>query len=148
MGRLGREWVRSHRYLMALGLLTAGLASGACNQSPSQVERSAVESLVRQHAAAWEAGDTALLKAVLHEDARIAYPRRRVDRSTWLQEMDAFSEAHADTRIHIHRIVVDGQDFAVEWQFATTDRLTGIRTAVSDAIIGRVRAGSIVRGKQ
>ena len=27
----------------------------------------------------------------------------------------------------------------MEWQFATTDRLTGIRTAVSDAIIGRVR---------
>lgn len=129
-------------------LLAAVLAlAGACRQ-PAEEGRLAVEELVRRHATAWETGDTALLRRVVHEDAVIAYPRRRLDRAGWIRELASFSEAHTDTRIYVHRILVDGQGFAVEWQFATTERASGVRTAVSDAIVGRVRDGRIVEWKE
>ena len=144
----GNDPVRSRHYLLALGLLVAGVSCGPDRESRGQVERIALEHLVHQHAAAWETGDTVLLKEILHENARLAYPRRRVDRATWLQELDAFSQAHTDTRVYIHQITVDGQDFAVEWQFATTERSSGTRTAVSDAIIGRVQDGKIILWKE
>lgn len=107
-----------------------------------------MEHLVRQHASAWETGDTTLLMEVLHETARLAYARHRVDRATWVQELSSFSQTHTDTRIYIHQITVDAQDFAVEWQFATTDLSSGARTAVSDAIIGRVQDGKIILWKE
>ena len=140
--------VRYRRYLLALGVLLAGVACGPGGESEGRVDRSAVEHLVHQLAVAWETGDTTLLKGVLHESARLAYPRRRVDRATWVQELDSFSQTHTDTRIYVHQITVDGQDFAVEWQFATTDRGSGTRTVVSDAIIGRVQDGRIILWKE
>ena len=65
-----------------------------------------------------------------------------------MQELDSFSQTHADTRVYIHQVTVDGQEFAVEWQFATTDRSSGTRTAVSDAIMGRVQDGKIILWKE
>ena len=42
----------------------------------------------------------------------------------------------------------DGNDVAVEWQFASTNKITGNRTAVSDAIIGRIQDGKIIVWKE
>ena len=108
----------------------------------------AVEALVRDHAQAWMTGDTALARRILHEDARFAYPRKRVDKETWISELAAFHRAAEDVRVYVHRVVVDGSEFAVEWQFASTDGTTGARTAVGDAIIGEVRDGRIVLWKE
>jgi ketosteroid isomerase-like protein len=115
------------------------------SDSPARAE---VEALVRSHARAWETGDTALMRRIVHEDALLAYPRRRVDRDTWVRELAEFARAQERTRVYVHRTLVDGEDFAVEWQFATTERATGVRTAVSDAIIGRVEDGRIVLWKE
>lgn len=123
-------------------------SSGGSGTGSGAVSAQAVEALVRDHARAWMTGDTALVRSILHEDALLAYPRRRVDRDTWVAELAAFHESNVDTRIYVHRIVVDGETFAVEWQFATTDRATGERTAVGDAIIGEVRDGRISLWKE
>ncbi len=134
--------------LAAVGMVLAAASCRSAEAGRDAIDRSTVERLVRQHARAWETGDTALAGALVHERALLAYPRRRVDRATWLRELAQFSRTHLDTRIHVHEIVVDGVDFAVEWQFATTARDTGIRTAVSDAIIGRVEDGRIILWKE
>jgi len=63
-------------------------------------------------------------------------------------ELAQFHRQNDDTRVYVHRVIVDGADFAVEWQFAATDRATGARTAVGDAIIGAVRDGRIVLWKE
>ena len=118
------------------------------DRTGAEADRAAVEELIRRHALAWETGDTAVLAAIIHPEARLAYPRRRVDRATWIRELRDFSESHRDTRIYIHRITVENDDFAVEWQFATTDAETGDRTAVGDAIIGQVADGRIVLWKE
>ena len=142
--------------LLLLAVGCGGPESSGGSGSESDGERSeaqaaserAVEGLVRDHARAWMTGDTALLRSILHEEALLAYPRRRVDRDTWVAELAAFHEKNVDTRIYVHRIIVDGDTFAVEWQFATTDRATGERTAVGDAVIGEVRDGRIALWKE
>ncbi|MDA0312781.1 MAG: nuclear transport factor 2 family protein [Gemmatimonadetes bacterium] len=136
------------RGVLALSLLLIGTSCVPDGQSQSHGQRGAVEALIRQHARAWEAGDTTLLKRILHDRARLAYPKRRLDKGAWLKELTDFSRDHTETRIYIHQITVEGADFAVEWQFATTQRESGRRIVVSDAIIGRVQDGRIVLWKE
>lgn len=135
----------------SLFVVVSFLAVASCwtdRRGTSEPGRTEVERLVRAHATAWETGDTLLLHRIIHDDALLAYPRRRLGKVAWTAELSQFSKEHSGTRVYIHRILVDGEDFAVEWQFASTDRETGIRTAVSDAIIGRVKDGSIVLWKE
>lgn len=145
---------RSRPAPWSLALLLVAVACGGPESSGGSGSASGVEpaqtaeALVRDHARAWMTGDTALARSILHEDALLAYPRRRVDRDTWVAELAAFHQQNVDTRVYVHRIIVDDETFAVEWQFATTDRETGERTAVGDAIIGEVRDGRISLWKE
>jgi len=123
-------------------------AAASHPQEAAEPDRRDIVALVHDHARAWETGDTASMSRILHEDARLAYPRRRLGKREWIEDLAEFSSRHVDTRVYVHAVVVDGSDFAVEWQFATTDRETGIRTAVGDAIIGAVRDGRIVEWKE
>ena len=52
----GNDPLRSGHSLFALGLLVAGVSFGLGRERPDQLERSAVERLVHQHAVAWETG--------------------------------------------------------------------------------------------
>lgn len=140
------------RAILALWAVAALIACESGERAEQQegrfASRDAVEALVHAHARAWMTGDTALMRSIVHEDALFAYPRRRVDRDTWIRELAAFHEQNVETRVYVHRVLVDGEAFAVEWQFATTDRESGERTAVGDAIIGEVRDGRIVLWKE
>ena len=129
------------RWLFSVVLLA--LVLGACT-SPD----TAVEQLVKDHALAWETGDVALLDSLLHEDVVFAYPTQRLNKSQALEDMVLFNQSFIDTRIYINKIIVDGSDVAVEWQFATTNKATGKRQVVSDAIIGSVKDGRIIVWKE
>jgi len=136
------------RGAVTLGLLLIVFSCVPDTQSDGQGRRDAIEALVRRHATAWETGDTVLLRAILHDGAIVAYPQRRLAKEAWLKDLADFSRDHTETRVYIHQITVEGSDFAVEWQFATTERESGKRTVVSDAIIGRVQDGKIVLWKE
>ncbi len=141
---------RGGRQVIVFGMTVLLLSFVGCERAESsgQTDRATVETLVRDHARAWMTGDTALARQILHEDARFAYPRRRVDRETWISELAGFHQTAEDVRVYVHRVVVDGSQFAVEWQFASTERDTGARTAVGDAIVGEVLDGRIVLWKE
>ena len=121
------------------------LAVSCANQS--QNEEIAKE-LVYKHAQAWETGDVKLLDLVLHDDLIFAYPGRRLNKQETILDLMDYNRSFNNTKIYINRIIADGDDFAVEWQFASTSIKTGNRTAVSDAIIGKIKDGKIIVWKE
>ena len=119
-------------------LIGAGLLIGNYLSSSHETF---VRELVEKHARAWETGDEALLAELLHDEAVFAYPGRRLDKAQTLEDLRAFRDAYSDTKVYLHTVIVEGNDVAVEWQFATTKNETGKREVVSDAIIAHVRDG-------
>lgn len=104
--------------------------------------------LVEKHATAWETGDEELLSSILAEDAVFAYPGRRLSKAETLADLRAFSAAYRDTKVYVNEVIVDGNNIAVEWQFATTKNETGKREVVSDAIIAEIKDGKFVVWKE
>ncbi len=113
-----------------------------------KLNNEAVTNLVSTHAKAWETGDYLLIDSILHEDVVFAYPGRRMNKSETLMDFLDFNRTFKDTKVYVHKIIADGDDLAVEWQFASTNIKTGNRTAVSDAIIGRIKDGKIIVWKE
>ena len=120
---------------------------GCIDKNESGNEES-VKELVYKHAKAWESGDADLLNSILHDDVVFAYPGRRLNKSETLQDLLDYNKSFEKTKIYVNKIVVDGEDLAVEWQFASTSIKTGNRTAVSDAILGKVKDGKIIIWKE
>ena len=128
-------------------IILIALILGCSNNSKSKDEQTAKE-LVYNHAKAWETGDAELLDSVLHEDVIFAYPGRRLDKQETLKDLAEYNKTFKDTKIYINKIIVNEDDLAVEWQFTSTNIKTGNRTAVSDAIIGKVKDGKIIVWKE
>lgn len=126
--------------------LLGAFALISCNTADRNDEF--IINLVHQHAKAWETGDYELLDSILHEDLVFAYPGRRLNKSETLKDLIDYNASFKNTKIYINKIIIDGNDMAVEWQFASTNKKTGNRTAVSDAIIGKVKNGKITVWKE
>lgn len=130
------------------------LSMSSCANKPEDCiaqisnDKSVVQNLVYVHAKAWATGDYEILNSILDEDVIFAYPGRRLNKSETLQDLIDYNGTFKDTKIYIYKIVADGEDFAVEWQFASTNIKTGNRTAVSDAIIGKIKNGKIIVWKE
>lgn len=107
-----------------------------------------IEKMVKDHAKAWETGDRQLLDSLLDDDVVFAYPGRRLNKSQTLEDLDYFSKNYNGTKVYISRIIIDGDDVAVEWQFATTKKGDKKRQVVSDAIIAKVRDGKFIVWKE
>lgn len=107
-----------------------------------------VQTLVEKHAEAWETGNETLLSEILSEDVVFAYPGRRLNKQQTLEDLRFFRDNYTDTKVYINTVVVEGENVAVEWQFATTKKETGKREVVSDAIIGKVRDGKFTVWKE
>jgi ketosteroid isomerase-like protein len=104
--------------------------------------------LVEEHAKAWETGNKELLESVIHKDIVFAYPGRRLNRQQTIEDFDYFSKNFNETKVYINKVIVEGNNVAVEWQFATTNIATGKRQVVSDAIIAEIRDGKFVVWKE
>ncbi len=125
-------------------VIISALFLSACSSQDDQK----IEQMVRDHARAWETGDKELLDSLLHEDVVFAYPGRRLDKNETLEDLDYFASHFNDTKVYINKIIVDGEDIAVEWQFATTNIETGKRQVVSDAVIAEVNDGKFIVWKE
>ena len=79
-----------------------------------------------------------------HPDLLFAFPRVRADLEGALKVFRMWKEQYEDTRVYIHQILVDGNRFSAEYQFATTKKETGKRTVMGTIAIGELRDGRIV----
>ena len=120
----------------------------ARNLNAESEEQDAIKNLVYKHAKVWETGNLELFDSLLHEEIVFAYPGRRMNKQETLRDFIDYNKSFTDTKIYINKIIINGEDLAVEWQFASTNIKTGNRTAVSDAIIGKVKDGKIIVWKE
>jgi ketosteroid isomerase-like protein len=126
----------------------AGIAGFSIHKACVEQRQEVVVEMVRSHAVAWETGNKELLASLLHSDTVFAYPGRRLNKLQTLEDLEFFKNNYIDTKVYIHNIVVDGDMVAVEWQFATTDKKTGQREVVSDAIVAKVKDGQFLIWKE
>ena len=131
-------------YFIVLIILVVGCAKNVGNKSKNEE----IKGLVYKHAKAWESSDYELFESILHDELIFAYPSRRINKNETLKDFIDYHKSFNNTKIYINKIIVDGNDVAIEWQFASTNKNTGNRTAVSDAIIGKVKDGKIIIWKE
>lgn len=140
----------SNLKLLIILLLISVLIFGCADQEDDNedLKKQQITKLVQKHADAWKTGDADLLNEILHDDVIFAYPGRRLNKVQTLDDLLYFRDNFKDTEVYIHEIIIEGDDVAVEWQFATTKIETGKRQVVSDAIIGKVKDGKIIVWKE
>lgn len=105
--------------------------------------RELVASLIERQARSWETGDEAEFLDTLHADIVFAYPGKRLDLAGALQVFREWKRDFKDTELKVHRTVIDGASFSVEYVFATTRVETGARTASGTVAVGEVREGKL-----
>ncbi len=127
-----------------LGLSLAAVRASAA-EAPS---RASVQALVERQARAWETGDEAEFLATLHADSVFAYPGKRLNREGALKMFRDWKRDFRDTKLKVHRLVIDGRNFSVEYLFVTTNAATGKRTASGTNAVGEVKDGQIFVWKE
>ena len=105
--------------------------------------RELVENLIRDQLKSWETEDEALFLSTVHPDLIFAYPGKRMGIEGALEVFTFWKENFRKTRIHIHAIIIEGDRFSVEYQYATTKDETGQRTASGTVSTGYVREGKL-----
>lgn len=135
-------------FILALVAVVFSAAGFLVNYKLRLVHATLVKKMVADHARAWETGDENLLASLLHKDTVFAYPGRRLNKEQTLEDLRFFRDAYTDTKVYINTVVIDGDNVAVEWQFATTKKETGKREVVSDAVIAKVKEGQFAVWKE
>jgi ketosteroid isomerase-like protein len=134
--------------LIPLPLCLLLLVGCSVQDHNSETKKETLTKMVHQHAEAWVTGDMELLDSLLHDDIIFAYPGRRLNKLQTLEDLAYFRDHFNDTKIYINKIIIDGDNLGVEWQFATTKKETGERQVVSDAIIGKVKDDKFIIWKE
>lgn len=138
-------------YFSKKQLLLATLASlllllSACD--PSLPARAQIEEIVTKSLMAWETGDEQALIDTAHADLLFAFPGERTNSAGALSVFRYWQEKFQDTKVYIHWILVDGNRFATEYQFASTRISDGKRTAMGTVAIGEMKDGKIILLKE
>lgn len=106
-------------------------------------------SLVHTFLNAWETGDEDRFSSSLHPDVIFAYPGGRLDKTALIRLYRKYREEKKDIRIYFwDNFVTEENRFATAYQFAATDRKSGLRQAVGTGIVGRVEEGRLILVKE
>lgn len=133
---------------LALALALLLLVASATVYSDNSVSEEA-EDLVRTFLKAWESGDQESFEASLHADVLFAYPGGELNKAELLSLYSDYQLQKTDIRIYLWDVVVAEEDrFATAYQFAATDRHSGLRQAVGTGIVGRVESGRLILIKE
>ena len=100
--------------------------------------------LVERQARAWECADVAAITADFAPDGVLISPGGRWQGHDALRTAAAaFFAASTDVQVTVTRVLLDGDQGAVEWTWSETRRADGRRHTVEDAIIFALRDGRI-----
>jgi hypothetical protein len=111
-------------------------------------KRSAAESLIRDQLNAWSLEDEKLFLSTVHPEIVFAYPGARLDKAGALRLFRYWSDNYSDTRVYFHNFIIEGNDFSVEYQFATTRDEDGARSASGTLTTGQIKDGKLLLWKE
>jgi uncharacterized protein (TIGR02246 family) len=101
-------------------------------------------SLIEQAKAAWVGRDADAIAQLFSQDGELIVPGQRWQGQAKIREEIAkLAQQYTDVSIAIQQILIDGNRAAVEWHYEDTEKSTGQRSRVDDAIILEVRNGRI-----
>ncbi len=108
------------------------------------MNRQEITELIHRQARAWEQADPQAIVADFTPDGVLISPGGRWQGHAALREAaQSFFAGASSIKVAITRILVDGDQGAVEWTWSETRKATGQRHSMDDAIIFSVRDGKI-----
>lgn len=139
----------NHLLLSTLLLLTAVCLSFV-RMAPAAppMPRAQMETLVKDMLKTWETGDAEKFADAFDNKSIFAYPGDRLDKSQLVEVFKNYHRDKSDIKIYFGQFLVDGDQFALMYQFAATNRQSGARQAVGSAATGRVENGKVVIYKE
>jgi uncharacterized protein (TIGR02246 family) len=103
-----------------------------------------IKQLVQRQANAWEAADSDKIIADFADDALFIVPGALCRGK---EEIKAAAESYfaefVDTKVTIKRIIVKGDEGAIEWTWSEKNKQTGQTSQAEDAIIFELEQGKI-----
>jgi ketosteroid isomerase-like protein len=135
--------------MASLRLLAAVVAAfvlpraAAAAPAPAAPSRAELVGIVTRTLKSWETGDAGAFTSAFTDDAVWAYPGGRIRRADFADTFNDLRARKRDIRIYVGDFIVQGSEFAVQYQFAATDRKTGRRWAVGTGVRGTIRDGRI-----
>lgn len=134
---------------MAVLLLIMSLNAVADPPATAPLDRAGIRELVHGFLESWETGDVQTFAAAVHDDVVFAYPGDRLDRAGLIAMFERYQTEKRDIRIYLgDEFFVDGDRFALGYQFAATDVESGKRQAVGTGVVGRIEEGRIILFKE
>ena len=105
--------------------------------------------LVERQARAWEREDVRAIVADFSDDGVLISPGGRWQGHEALSAVvTAFFAEATNVHVEVTRVLLEGDQGAVEWTWSETRRSDGRRITVEDGIIFQLRAGRIVRWRE
>ena len=108
--------------------------------------RDEVWAFLQARARAWQEGDLEAIEAGYAPDVVLIAPGGiRLEGLATLRENNArYFEEYTDIQVDLKRVILDGDQGALEWTWSETRRSDGKRRSVDDAIVFELRDGKIV----
>ena len=125
---------------------TPNLPNTSITMSPSESEpiNSTIQQLVERQANAWETADSEKIIADFADDGLFVVPGSQFSGK---EEIKAAAESYfaefVDTTVTIKRIIVKGNEGAIEWTWNEKNKATGETSQAEDAIIFELEDGKI-----
>lgn len=108
-----------------------------------------VQAMVARQARAWEDGNLDAIVADFAHDGVLHSPGGRWQGQEAIRAAAAnFLTLYEDVRVEITRVLLQGDEGAVEWTWNETRRSDGLRTSTEDGIIFTLRDGKILRWRE
>ncbi len=105
--------------------------------------------VIKQAGDAWMAGDANAFAVLFVPDGEFIVPGDRWRGQAEIRKVVAdYASAYSDVKINIRRIMIDGNQAVVEWDWEDKENATGIRSKANDAIVVDFKDGRISRWRE
>lgn len=142
------------RLLIKLGLgliffLTVFNTIAMTSFADADMKPKEMQALIEKARDAWVAQDANALAQLFTPDGELIVPGQRWQGQERIRaEITRFAQQYLDVKIDIRRIIVEGNQAAVEWYYEDTEKASGHRNKADDAIVIDFKNGRISRWRE